>query len=138
MSCRSNSFFNSWNLLGWIIVVFVLLPIISVIVTSFSSELDIWLHLSQTILLGLVKRSFFLMIGTAIGVILIGVPAAWLVAFCRFPFYKVFQWALLLPMAMPAYIFAYVATDQLEYAGNVQVFFKKFIWLGNCTRLLVS
>ncbi len=120
----TRSIWNGWIGLGWGIVALILLPIFSVILLSFSSETEIWKHLSETILFGLIKRSFLLMLGTSIGVILLGVPAAWLVALCRFPCRNLFQWALLLPMAMPAYIFAYVATDQLEYAGNVQIFLR--------------
>jgi iron(III) transport system permease protein len=39
---------------------------------------------------------------------------------CRFPGRRVFEWALLLPLAMPAYIVAFVYTDVFEYAGPVQ------------------
>ena len=39
---------------------------------------------------------------------------------CRFPGRRIFEWALVLPLAMPAYVTAYVYTDLLEYAGPVQ------------------
>ncbi|MCB1744468.1 MAG: iron ABC transporter permease, partial [Gammaproteobacteria bacterium] len=42
------------------------------------------------------------------------------VTMCRFPGRQVFEWALLTPLAMPAYVVAYVYTDLLEYAGPVQ------------------
>ncbi len=50
----------------------------------------------------------------------IGVPAAWFIARCQFPLSRFFQWALLLPLAMPAYIVAYVYTDLFDYAGPIQ------------------
>ncbi|MEW6488684.1 MAG: iron ABC transporter permease, partial [Thermodesulfobacteriota bacterium] len=52
--------------------------------------------------------------------LLLGVGTAWLATVCRFPGQRVFQWALLLPMAMPAYIIAYTYTGLLDFAGPVQ------------------
>lgn len=39
--------------------------------------------------------------------IVLGVAAAWLAAMCRFPGRGVFEWALVLPLALPAYVLAY-------------------------------
>lgn len=60
------------------------------------------------------------MLGVGIGTFIIGVGSAWLVTMCQFPGKRVFEWALLLPLAMPAYVIAYIYTDILEYAGPVQ------------------
>jgi iron(III) transport system permease protein len=60
------------------------------------------------------------MLGVGVGVLIIGVPAAWLVSVCDFPGRKFFTWALLLPLAMPAYIIAYTYTGLLDFAGPVQ------------------
>jgi iron(III) transport system permease protein len=49
-----------------------------------------------------------------------GVATAWLVTMYRFPLSRVLEWALLLPLAVPAYVIAYVYTDLLEFAGPVQ------------------
>ena len=49
-----------------------------------------------------------------------GTATAWLVAQRRFPGSRVFEWALLLPLAMPAYVMAYAYTDFLQYAGPLQ------------------
>ena len=51
---------------------------------------------------------------------MIGVGTAWLVSMCYFPGQRLFEWALLLPFAVPAYIIGYTYTDLLEYAGLVQ------------------
>ena len=50
----------------------------------------------------------------------IGTGTAWLVTMCRFPLRKVFQWALLVPLALPTYIVAYAYVDFLTYAGPLQ------------------
>jgi iron(III) transport system permease protein len=49
-----------------------------------------------------------------------GTGAAWLVVTYVFPCRAVLQWALLLPLAVPAYVAAYALVDFLEYAGPVQ------------------
>ena len=50
----------------------------------------------------------------------IGVGTAWLTTMCHFPGRGLCTWAMLLPMAMPAYLVAYTFTDLLEFAGPVQ------------------
>lgn len=60
------------------------------------------------------------MLGVAALSLLFGVPTAWLVAMCQVPGRRALQWALMLPMAMPSYIVAYVYTDLLDYSGPLQ------------------
>jgi len=67
-----------------------------------------------------VMNSLGLILGVAYGVITIGITTAWLTTMCRFPGRRVLEWALLLPMAMPAYVMAYAYTDFLQFAGPVQ------------------
>ena len=55
-----------------------------------------------------------------IGVVVLGAATAWIAATCDFPGRGVFEWVLLLPLAMPAYIVAYAYTDALQFAGPVQ------------------
>ena len=49
-----------------------------------------------------------------------GTGCAWLIAATRFPGRRVLGWALVLPLALPAYLAAYVYADILDYAGPVQ------------------
>ena len=65
-------------------------------------------------------NSVLLMFGVGAFVSIIGTGTAWLVAMCEFPGSRFFAWALILPMAMPAYVVAYVYTDFLEFAGPVR------------------
>lgn len=60
------------------------------------------------------------MLGVSLGAGSIGVVSAWLVTACRFPGRRLLQWALLLPLAFPAYIIAYTYTGLLDAAGPVQ------------------
>ena len=100
--------------------VMVLLPIVAVLQQATFVGTDLWLHIWQTVLPDYVSNSLLLMLGVGAGVLLVGVPAAWLTATCQFPFRRWLDWALLLPLAMPAYIIAYTYTGILDYAGPVQ------------------
>jgi len=77
-------------------------------------------HLWRTVIPEYVSHSLWLMLGVAVGVITLGVSTAWLTTSCRFPGQKILSWALLLPLAMPAYITAYTYTGMLDYSGPVQ------------------
>lgn len=77
-------------------------------------------HLWQTVVPEYIRNSLALLLGVAIGVILLGVSTAWLTTACRFPGQKFLSWALLLPLAMPAYITAYTYTGLLDFSGPVQ------------------
>ena len=67
-----------------------------------------------------VGNTALLLVAVACGVVSIGVVAAWLVTAYRFPGHALLQWALLLPLAMPAYVMAYAYTDWLQFTGPVQ------------------
>ena len=61
-----------------------------------------------------------LLVAVACGVVSMGVVSAWLVTAYRFPGRGLLEWALLLPLAMPAYVMAYAYTDWLQFSGPVQ------------------
>lgn len=77
-------------------------------------------HLWATVVPEYIQNSVLLLLGVAAGVISIGVSTAWLTTACRFPGQRFLSWALLLPLAMPAYITAYTYTGMLDFAGPVQ------------------
>lgn len=112
--------FDGWSLAALIVAALVALPLLSVLGLALSGSGDIWSHLVSTVLGNYVRTSVLLMLGVGIGVATIGAGTAWLTTACRFPGSRVFEWALLLPLAVPAYIVAYIYTDILEYAGPVQ------------------
>ena len=96
------------------------LPVVSVLTSVFSGASDTWAHLAATALARYVGNTFLLLGLVACGVISIGVVSAWLVTSYRFPFRAALEWALLLPLAMPAYVMAYAYTDWLQFTGPVQ------------------
>ena len=98
----------------------VAVPVITVAAHLFLPGDGAWSHIASTVLPDYVRNSLLLVIGTGVGVLLLGVPGAWLVATCEFPGRRLFEWALVLPLAVPAYVIAYVYTDFLQVAGPVQ------------------
>ena len=112
--------FDGWTVSTTIIAGLTLLPVVAVVVLAFSPSDDIWSHLLSTVLPGYLVTTVELMIGVGLGTVLIGVASAWVVTMTRFPGRRIFEWAMLLPLAMPAYVIAYVYTDIFEYAGPVQ------------------
>ncbi len=111
---------DGWTITSLAIAGAAMVPIAAVIGLAFSPGDDIWSHLASTVLPGYIATTLQLMLGVGLGTLLIGVGGAWLVTMCRFPGRRIFEWALLLSMAMPAYVIAYVYTDVLEYAGPAQ------------------
>lgn len=105
------------------------LPIFVVISSLFSGFGPTLTHLINTVLSDYISNSILLLIGVSFGVLLIGVPAAWLTSVCDFKGKRVFSWALLLPLAVPAYIVAYTYTGLFDFAGPVQTAFRELTGL---------
>ncbi len=81
---------------------------------------DTWPHLIANVLPGALRRTLGLMAGVGALTLLIGTGTAWLVTMYRFPGRSVFQWLLLLPLAIPTYIIAYTYLEMLDYSGSLQ------------------
>lgn len=111
---------NRWQTAAALLTALLALPVLVVFGYVFSPTAEVWAHLADTVLADYVSNSLLLMIGVAIGVLGLGVSTAWLTSVCHFPGRRVFEWALLLPMAVPAYIIAYTYTGMLDFAGPVQ------------------
>jgi iron(III) transport system permease protein len=97
-----------------------LVPVASVLFSLTQSGGGTWSHLAATVLPSYLFNTAVLVAGVGIGVPVIGAGTAWLVTMCRFPGRRIFEWALILPLAVPAYVMAYAYTDFLQPAGPVQ------------------
>ncbi len=118
---------------GWIAVTIALAllvstPVLFVLGNIFADNSEVWNHLAETVLPRYMANSLWLMLGVGSGVLLIGVGTAWLVTMCSFWGSKIFEWALLLPLATPAYLLAYSYTELLEFYGPVQMTLRD--WFG--------
>ncbi|MGI2184588.1 ABC transporter permease [Shewanella oncorhynchi] len=111
---------RSWSLAGYAVTALLVLPLFALIFQAFQPDEAVFGHLMATVLPTYIINSLLLIFWVSLGALLLALPCAWLMARCDFVGRRYLQWALLLPLAMPAYIVAYVYTDLLDYAGPVQ------------------
>jgi iron(III) transport system permease protein len=98
----------------------VLMPILVAALAWLQPAPELWAHLRSVLLPGLLRNTAVLVLGIGAGTLLIGVPLAWLTATCEFPGRRLFDWALMLPLAVPAYVLAFVFVGLLDFSGPLQ------------------
>ncbi len=122
---------DPWTLAAAVIAALALMPIASVIWLAFNPTENIWPHLMATTLPRYLGNTVFLMLSVGVITAVVGTVTAWLVTMYRFPGSRVLDYALLLPLAVPAYVGAYALVDLLDYSGPVQVALREaFGWAG--------
>ena len=115
------SSFSALLVISFVVAALVGLPVASVFANIFSGGTgETWQHLASTVLPEYIASTLWLCLGVGCGVTIVGVTTAWLTATHDFPGRRVFEWALILPLAMPAYVLAYVYTDFLQFVGPLQ------------------
>ncbi len=111
---------DGWSAAALIIAAVVLAPIVSVLLLAAGGGADGLLALPAPALMRYVRNTLALMLGVGALAAAVGTGAAWLVTMYDFPLRRHLAWALMLPLAVPAYVGAYALVDFLEYAGPVQ------------------
>lgn len=106
-----------WRIAPLLIAALIAAPVIAIASLSFAPVGATWAHLADTVLVRYVLHTLILMALVGFGVLVLGIPCAWLTTLCQFPGWRFFDWALLLPVAMPAYVVAYTYTGLLDYGG---------------------
>ena len=123
------SSWNIWSVPVGVISLIIISPILAIFYSALLGDTSLWPHLFSTVLPRYLLNTLLLMLGVGILSLVFGISTAWLVSRYEFPGRAIFEWALLLPAAVPAYIIAYTYTDLLEYAGPVQSFLRDiFDW----------
>jgi iron(III) transport system permease protein len=107
-----------------LVAALVALPVLTVALHLFLPDEGAWRHIARVLLPEYIGNTLLLVSGTAFGVLALGLSTAWLVAVCRFPGRRILEWALVLPLAFPAYVIAYTYTDLLQVSGPVQTFIR--------------
>ncbi len=98
----------------------VLVPILVIIGSVFNPDTQTWQHIVETLLGELLRNTFVLSVGVLVFTFVVGTGSAWLTAVCDFPGRAVFNWALILPLAVPTYVLAFVYIGLLDFSGPVQ------------------
>lgn len=123
-----------WRAVAYGSAALVLMPLLVLLLSWQAIDLDIWTHLLQTQLLQLIGNTLMLVAGVGTGVVVVGVSLAWLTSMCEFPGRRWFDWALMLPFAIPAYVLAFVMIGLMDFSGPVQTLLRE--WLGNDFRMV--
>ncbi|MBK1733733.1 ABC transporter permease [Halorhodospira abdelmalekii] len=109
-----------WRLFAVVAGGLLFAPILVTLAGWLSPDHEVWQHLVDTLLVEILRNTLILILGVGALVICLGVGLAWLTAVCDFPGRRFFDWALMLPLAMPAYVLAFVVVGFFEYAGPLQ------------------
>ena len=122
-----------WPALTLLIAALVVLPMAVITLALLSPTAEVWRHLWATRLPEMLRNTVALLLGVGLGTLVLGVGLAWLVAAHRFPGRSLFDWLLMLPLAMPAYVLGFVFMGLFDFAGPVQTslrnLFGGHIWL---------
>ncbi|MEO1468417.1 MAG: iron ABC transporter permease [Pseudomonadota bacterium] len=106
--------------LAWTLAAACAAPAIAVVVTALTGDGALWGRMVETVLPRYALTTLELVLGVGIATAVLGTATAWLVTSTRFPGRPVFEVALALPLAFPAYVLAYAYTDLLDHPGPVQ------------------
>jgi len=112
--------FDGWSLTTLVIAIVIALPMLIVLGSFLLGPGPSWDHLVQTVLPRYVANSVILMVGVGLICAILGTGTAWVVTMYAFPGARILRWALVLPLAVPTYLMAYVYTDILDVVGPVQ------------------
>lgn len=109
----------SKSVLG-LISLFMLIPIMVVMFSWTQPVADIWTHMRDYVLPQVLKNTAILLLMVTILSGSIGTALAWVTSMYRFPGQRFFAWALMLPLAMPAYVLAFVMIGIVDFSGPLQ------------------
>ncbi|OWY39986.1 ABC transporter permease [Xenophilus sp. AP218F] len=112
--------FSFWRGLALAISLITVAPLLVILLGVLSPDVEVWRHLLDYTLPQLLLNTLYLLLGVGGGVLLLGVPLAWLTAVHDFPGRRFFSWALMLPLAMPAYVMAFSQLGLFDFTGPLQ------------------
>ena len=115
----------SKSVLG-LISLFMLVPILIVLLSWTQPVADIWTHMRQYVLPQVLENTVILLVMVTLISGVIGTALAWVTSMYRFPGQRFFAWALMLPLAMPAYVLAFVTVGIVDFSGPLQTALREF------------
>ena len=122
-----------WTPAALVISCLLAVPVVVVALSLATPHPEVWGHLWRTQLPELLLNTVALLVGVGAGALGLGTALAWLVVHHRFPGRALFEWALILPLAVPGYVLAFVFLGMFDYAGPVQTALRA--WFGPSFRL---
>jgi iron(III) transport system permease protein len=119
--------FDIFQIVSFMFLMLMAMLLIQFIPSLFSPVSSAWLTVQNYLLTPMLINTLVLALGSGLFAGVMGVSFAYIVTFFRFPFRKTFAWLLVLPLAMPSYVVAYVYTAMTSYQGTLDQFFRLFI-----------
>jgi iron(III) transport system permease protein len=125
---------RGWRVSTWAIAAAVALPVLTIFAAwLLPAPEGLWSHLGTTVMPRVVMNTIVLLAGVLAGTFVLGVSLAWLTALTEFPGRRILAWALVAPMAMPAYVLGFIYCGLFDFAGPVQTLFRQ--WFGEAASL---
>ncbi len=121
---------NKNTVLLFVIILLVIIPIMTVMSFIFQPSTELWGHLSDNLLIDYLLNTGMIVISVALLTIIIGVSCAWLVTNFSFPGVNVFKWLLVMPIAIPTYVSAYIYAGLFEPSGMIFDSVENYLGLG--------
>lgn len=111
---------DPWQFTVWLCAAMVIIPLATLFSSFLTPEKEIWEHLATNLLPELLVNTLILVLGVGCFTSLLGVSLGWFTGACDFPGRRFFSWSLALPMALPAYVMAFIFLGLMDFAGPVQ------------------
>jgi iron(III) transport system permease protein len=118
---------DNWQMLSLVVSAVVAIPLFALVFQAVQGPTGIWSHIASTVLPVALRNTIGLLTGVGVLVAVIGTGTAWLVTAYDFPGRSIISWALVLPLAVPTYIIAYVYLDILHPVGPLQTALRTFL-----------
>src|SRR5215468_6392156 len=122
--------YSGWTLAALGITGLFVVPMLSVLSSLFTPAGEVWRHLWRTQLIELMTNTVLLLVGVGSGTLVVGTGLAWLVVYHRFPGRAFFEWALILPLAIPAYVLGFVFLGLFDFTGPLQTWLRSTLGQG--------
>tara|TARA_B100001027_G_scaffold212172_1_gene181237 strand:- start:1887 stop:3530 length:1644 start_codon:yes stop_codon:yes gene_type:complete len=109
---------DPWVIFPFLIFLVFLSPLLVVLSSLLGNYSDNWTHLVTYVLDSYIYNSIFLVLGVSVISLALGVGTAWVISNYNFSGRRLFDWALILPLAVPPYILAYTFTGLFDSFGS--------------------
>ena len=121
---------NKNTVLLFLVILLVIIPIMTVMSFIFQPSTELWGHLSDNLLIDYLLNTGMIVICVALLTLVIGVSCAWLVTNFTFPGISIFKWLLVMPIAIPTYVSAYIYAGLFEPSGMIFDSVENYMGLG--------
>ena len=118
-----------WSLLPFAVLIVFTAPLLIVISSLLGGYSENWSHLYEYVLFDYISNSLILVFGVGVVVFFLGTITAWTVTTYNFFGRNIFEWALILPLAIPPYILAYTFTGLFDPYGDANIFIREILGL---------